>query len=327
MEKSTQATLEQSATQKVKVTLLLRGGGQYYVYMQSDEPLLRNLMTVLVARSQKPDQDLGGLFQIPIEQGQACLCFASHDLVGLITEPGIFIQPIDDPNTQTEPNIQTTHQPTTDPPLLVYPEPQIKPASETIIKSDYVQLDNFLTPEEKNRLLTYVLLQETAFVPTTTSTGEANYRESMVLYSFPDFFKLMVDRVKGTLPTIFKKLGMQPFAIADIEAQITSHNDGHFYKVHNDNGSQAVANREFTYVYYFHREPKSFSGGELWIYDSKIENSLYVKADTHHTVEPRNNSIVFFPSRYHHEVLPIKCPSRAFVDSRFTVNGWVRRQS
>ncbi|WP_333783600.1 hypothetical protein [Nostoc sp. 'Peltigera malacea cyanobiont' DB3992] len=26
-----------------------------------------------------------------------------------------------------------------------------------------------------------------------------------------------------------------------------------------------------------------------------------------------------------HEVLPVNCPSQAFGDSRFTINGWVRR--
>lgn len=34
--------------------------------------------------------------------------------------------------------------------------------------------------------------------------------------------------------------------------------------------------------------------------------------------------IIFFLSRYMHEVLPVKCPSRNFADSRFTINGWIR---
>jgi SM-20-related protein len=35
--------------------------------------------------------------------------------------------------------------------------------------------------------------------------------------------------------------------------------------------------------------------------------------------------LVVFPSRYLHEVLPVSCPSQTFADSRFTINGWVRR--
>jgi SM-20-related protein len=34
---------------------------------------------------------------------------------------------------------------------------------------------------------------------------------------------------------------------------------------------------------------------------------------------------VLFPSQYLHEVLPVRCPSHQFVDSRFTLNGWVRQ--
>jgi Rps23 Pro-64 3,4-dihydroxylase Tpa1-like proline 4-hydroxylase len=184
-----------------------------------------------------------------------------------------------------------------------------------------------LTLEEKNRLLDYVLQQESAFAPTSTSTGDLDYRRSMILYSFPEFSKLIVNRIKAILPDVFRTLGLSPFPLSQIESQLTSHNDGNYYKVHNDNGSPDTATREFTYVYYFYREPKPFSGGELIIYDSKIENNFYVQADSFKTVEPRNNSIVFFPSRYLHEVLPVSCPSKAFADSRFTINGWVRRQT
>jgi len=153
-----------------------------------------------------------------------------------------------------------------------------------------------------------------------------DYRRSMILHSFPEFSQIVVNRIQAILPDVFRKLNLPSFAIAEIEAQLTSHNDGNYYKVHNDNGSPDTATREFTYVYYFHQEPKAFSGGELLIYDSKIENNFYVKADSYKRVEPRNNSIVFFLSRYLHEVLPVNCPSKAFADSRFTINGWVRRQ-
>jgi SM-20-related protein len=127
------------------------------------------------------------------------------------------------------------------------------------------------------------------------------------------------------LPDVLAELGMPNFTIQQVESQLTAHNDGNYYKIHNDNGSPDTATRELTYVYYFHQEPKGFTGGELQIYDTQIQNNHYTQAPTFNTVEPRNNSIVFFLSRYMHEVLPISCPSRAFADSRFTINGWIRR--
>lgn len=294
-----QSAPQPSPSQEVKVQLLLAGGHQYTIYLKSDDSVLHTLLKTIVARSQKQEKGFYGLFQIPINGGHAALCFPSDDLVGMVTEPPVYVQ-------QTE---------------------EVKPQTPEILPSEYVQIDNFLTPEEKQRLLHYVLKHESAFVPTSTSTGLPDYRRSWILYSFPEFAELIASRIQAILPDVFRKLNLSPFPIADIETQLTAHNHGNYYKVHNDNGSADTATREFTYVYYFYREPKSFSGGELRLYDSKIENNFYVKADSHVTVEPRNNSIVFFLSRYLHEVLPVSCPTHAFADSRFTINGWIRRQT
>ena len=87
-----------------------------------------------------------------------------------------------------------------------------------------------------------------------------------------------------------------------------------------------VESRELTFVYYFYQDPKPFSGGELRFYDHKIENDVEVRADSFRIIEPHHNSLVVFRSCYHHEVLPIQCASQAFVHSRFTINGWIRRQ-
>lgn len=293
MEFSTQ----QSKPQDIKVKLLLTGGYQYTLYLKSDAPLLHSLMSAIASRCQSQETLIPCLLQIPIEEGRAALCFPSDQLVGLVTEPSVFWQKA----------------------------PEISPPVAEVLASEYVQIDNFLTVEEKKKLLEYVLQNEGDFVPTSTSTGDLNYRRSMILYSFPEFSTLITKRINAILPDVFRKLNHTAFPISEIETQLTSHNDGNYYKIHNDNGSSDTANREFTYIYYFHREPKPFSGGELLIYDSKIENNFYVNADSFHTVEPRNNSIVFFLSRYLHEVLPVSCPSQAFADSRFTINGWVRR--
>jgi SM-20-related protein len=292
-----QSALQQFESEDVKVKLLLSGGHEYNISLKSDAPVLHNLLTTVVARAYKQESACHGLFQIPMNEGSSLLCFPSEHLVGVVTEPPILVQQID----------------------------EVKPENADILPSSYVQIDNFFKPKEYKRLLEYVLKKESAFVPTSTSTNDENYRRSMVLYSFPEFSELIFKKIQAMIPDVISKLGLPPFSITQIESQMTSHNDGNYYKIHNDNGSPDTATRELTYVYYFYQEPKPFSGGELLIYDSKISNNLYVKAETFKTVEPRNNSIVFFLSRYMHEVLPVSCPSKAFADSRFTINGWVRR--
>jgi Rps23 Pro-64 3,4-dihydroxylase Tpa1-like proline 4-hydroxylase len=78
-------------------------------------------------------------------------------------------------------------------------------------------------------------------------------------------------------------------------------------------------------VYYFNREPKGFTGGELRIYDDVVRNGKLSSTDTFQVIEPRHNSIVFFQSAIMHEVMPVSMPSKQFRDARFTVNGWVER--
>lgn len=288
----------QVSPEQVTVTLLLAGGQEYTIAIDPNDGLLQDLYETLMLNDPQATKHL---FQIPIHNGQAVLAFPSDRLVGLITEPPLIIERQDQP------------------------EPSVIAQSHDPLISEYLQIDNFLTDAEHQQLLNYVLQRQPDFQPTTTFTGAANYRESVVLYSFPDFEDLFRKRLQQIFPSVVQQFGIAPFQLTSIESQLTAHNDGQFYKVHNDNGSQDTATRELTYVYYFYREPKSFTGGELVIYDSKVENNYYVQADTFKTVEPRNNSIVFFLSRYMHEVLPVRCHSGDFVDSRFTINGWFRR--
>jgi Rps23 Pro-64 3,4-dihydroxylase Tpa1-like proline 4-hydroxylase len=195
-----------------------------------------------------------------------------------------------------------------------------------ILPSDFVQVQDFLSTVELEQLFEFVMKQENNFLPTTNSDNDPDYRRSMFLPIFEPFSELLINRVKAAVPQLINHFKVAPFHINYVEAQLTAHNDGNYYKVHNDNGSSDTATRELSYVYYFNREPKAFFGGELSIYDSKIENNFYVAADSFQTVQPLNNSIVFFLSRYMHEVLPVSCPSQSFADSRFTINGWVRKR-
>ncbi|WP_427157512.1 2OG-Fe(II) oxygenase [Aliinostoc sp. HNIBRCY26] len=297
---SIQQNLQPSASQNIKVQLLLAGGHQYTVYLNSDTTILHSLLTIIAARAYKQESASSKLFQIPINEGHAVLCFSSDQLVGVVTEPPVWLQQVDNTNNNNS-------------------------IDSNILNSHYIQIDNFLSSSEHEQLIQYVLARKSHFIPTSTSTSDENYRRSMVLYSFPEFHELIINKIKNIVPDITSKLNIPSFNISQIEGQITAHNDGNYYKIHNDNGSPDTAKRELTYVYYFYQEPKRFSGGELLIYDSKIENNYYVQAESYKTVEPRNNSIVFFLSRYMHEVLPVSCPSQDFADSRFTVNGWVHR--
>lgn len=193
-----------------------------------------------------------------------------------------------------------------------------------IIPTPYALIDDFLSPSQLSELLSYSINKYPEFVSTINSANDPDYRRSLYLPHFPEFSDLMISLVRKITPQIISHLRIDNFEIGAIESQLTAHNHGNYYKIHNDSGSPDTDTRVLTYVYYYHREPKGFTGGELVIYNSKIENGCYVADDSHKAIQPTNNTIVFFPSYCMHEVLPVTCPSEYFTDSRFTINGWVR---
>ena len=290
----TQSTISNVPLTDVQVTLLLEGGHRHTLRLEPNASLLRQLLGCLsdpvAARSQR-------LFQIPIDEGRSLLSFPGDRLIGLVTNP----------------------------PIVVQSGHSTAAAKPDVIPSRYIQYFNFLHADAHAQLVDWVAHHEDEFVGSTTSTNAADYRRSLVLYNLPDIAKVLQTRIQAMMPNVLADLAIAPFQPSDIEAQLTAHNDGHYYHVHNDNGSPDTATRRLTYVYYFYQPPKAFSGGELRIYDSRIRNQVYEQAESFHTITPDDNSIIFFPSHYMHEVMPIQCPSRNFAHSRFTINGWVRQ--
>jgi Rps23 Pro-64 3,4-dihydroxylase Tpa1-like proline 4-hydroxylase len=205
-------------------------------------------------------------------------------------------------------------------------------ALDKILPAQCVILDEFLAPAELDALLRYALEHEQDFqVSEVLSPGgpgmvDYEHRQSRVLFDLGNSPATVVDRIHSCLPRILPKLGRGEFSISQIEAQITASNDGDFFRSHQDNGHAETATREVTFVYFFHREPKAFSGGELRIYDTRRENGGYIPTKNYRVITPQQNQIVLFASSLAHEITPVTCASRAFADSRFTLNGWLRRK-
>jgi Rps23 Pro-64 3,4-dihydroxylase Tpa1-like proline 4-hydroxylase len=195
-----------------------------------------------------------------------------------------------------------------------------------------VVLDEFLAPQELEQLTRFSLEHEADFqtsevLSPKAEDGMVNYdhRRSRVLMDLGLHQDLMLERIKSVLPEVLKKLDMDEFSPAAVEAQITASNDGDFFHFHSDNASDRVASRYLTFVYFFHREPQPFEGGELRIHDAHLEGDEYMSEGSYQSIVPRQNQIVFFPCQLMHEITEVKCPSQRFADSRFTVNGWLRR--
>ena len=202
----------------------------------------------------------------------------------------------------------------------------------TVLPAQCVVLDEFLVPQELEELIRFTLEREADFsasevVSPSADGGIINYehRRSRVLMDLAHHRDVILARIKAVLPQVLGTLGMAEFAISDVEAQLTASNHGDFFHFHSDNGSDRVASRRLTFVYFFHREPRQFEGGELRIHDARLEEGTYVSQGSYQTIAPQQNQIVFFPCELLHEITSVNCASRRFADSRFTLNGWLRR--
>lgn len=201
-----------------------------------------------------------------------------------------------------------------------------------VLPASCVLLDEFLMPSEVEELLRYALEREQQFVVSEViSPGvraglvDYEHRRSRVLYDMGAPGSMLVKRVEECLPRILPRLACGRFPIARVEAQMTASNHGDFFRWHCDDGQEEVARREITFVYFFHREPKEFQGGELRIYQSVRTAGGYIPAGAPQVIVPQQNQLVIFPSALAHEITPVECSSGQFAGSRFTLNGWFHR--
>jgi Rps23 Pro-64 3,4-dihydroxylase Tpa1-like proline 4-hydroxylase len=201
-----------------------------------------------------------------------------------------------------------------------------------IVRAQSVVLDEFLSPEEVQELIRFTLAHEADFRTSEVispsgepETTDYSHRRSRVLMELGPHEDVILNRIRGVLPSVLEQLGMDEFPVTRTEVQITASNDGDFFHAHCDDSQDMIASRRMTFVYFFHREPNQFEGGELRLHDSRRTGHHPVSAGTYETIIPRQNQIVFFPCSTLHEISEVRCQSRAFADSRFTVNGWLHQ--
>lgn len=196
----------------------------------------------------------------------------------------------------------------------------------------FVVLEDFLLPAELPALLEFALRRESAFKISEVTRPNSmvvdidyEHRRSKVLFNLEQHRNFLAHRIESYLPWVLYKLGCPSFSASHVEMQLTASNDGGFFRKHTDNMLGQCRTREITFVYYFYREPKAFTGGELRVYDTRYANGRAAPLENFHTFVPAQNQVVFFSAYLFHEILPVRCPSTAFADSRFTLNGWIHR--
>jgi len=196
------------------------------------------------------------------------------------------------------------------------------------------QYRDFLSADEHEALIEWTIASRERFVPARLSGHvlDTGRRIAERLHDIGPHRPVFERRLNENIADIFRRTGSRPFEIEYVELEVAAHGDGAFFGAHSDipvgPGRQPVGgdrsgtqDRLISAVYYFHSEPKRFTGGTLRLYrlgDHEAEGDFI-------EFEPDQNSLVVFPSWARHEVRPVGCPDCRFDDYRFAVNAWLCR--
>ena len=194
----------------------------------------------------------------------------------------------------------------------------------------WVQMRDFLTQVERQQVWEQARKYRSRFRSSELAGGQVDRRgrSSQVLYKhhLGEIGSWFLERLESEFSGKWPQLQMLPLRIDHRELQLTRHSRGDFFKIHKDSGSgDQSRTRRVTFVYYFHGLSKRFTGGDLLLYDTDLKLDTCATAFTR--IEPLNNSIIFFPSHFYHQVTPFLCEMDDFEDGRFTLNGWLHSET
>jgi hypothetical protein len=192
-------------------------------------------------------------------------------------------------------------------------------------RCNIVRFANFLPSSIAKSLLDEAIGLRERFAPASTIGPRTDERRSLICRPPDEMLAPLIREVTPRLTSIVGRLGLENRPFTGAECQLIASGHGDFYKSHTDNNRSERSPRKMTFVYYLHRQPAGFTGGELRLYDDQPNENPLELASSFQTVQPTHNSIVFFNPSTVHEVMPIAVPSQQFQDSRFAINGWLLR--
>jgi len=195
--------------------------------------------------------------------------------------------------------------------------------------SEFIVIKDFLSEENNERIMNYVLNKEqefkTANILYNGSKVQSEDRVALNLYDLGELRALFLKELEGRVDEVYRELGIKPVEVPEFDMQIAAMgNGGRFIKhidtvIHKDWELQRVV----TFVYYFNTVPKKFSGGELKVFPMGFKDGNTEPVN----LVPENNMLVGFPSFIAHEVLPVQLEDNRFDNYRFNLLCLICRKS
>lgn len=191
----------------------------------------------------------------------------------------------------------------------------------------YIHRQGFLNEDLNKSILTYAVERANDFelskVYSKGMQSISNLRSSSILKDLGSYKEVFTAHILEFIPEMIQDLQISQFSIGEIELEFAAHGDKAFFVPHIDTvvHEQTATPRMISAVYYFHSQPRKFTGGDLRLHTVPIGSDEVSPKD----ISPDNNSLLVFPSFAPHEVLPVAAPDVEFKDWRFAVNCWIHR--
>ena len=206
----------------------------------------------------------------------------------------------------------------------------------------HAQFEDFLAESGRSALLDWTLANQAEFKEAkvfyrggTAKRLDPNVRQALRHVGAGPFEALLEERLLDALPQVMAAAAYSGPEPRSIELELVAYGEGAHFAPHIDipvgaartpTGKEKGEDRLITAVYYFHREPKAFSGGKLRLYRFGADASdPALNEEGSIAFEPIQNSLLVFPSWAQHSVERVSCPSGRFADYRFAINCWFCR--
>jgi hypothetical protein len=274
---------------EVRVKLLLRGSHCWEFCCDDDDPIVFGLVSAL------PGADVGGnlphdgLVQIETRTGER-LFLTRSSLVSLE------IAPVADPL-----KFVGTKR-------LAAPSDSFPPG--TSVPSPFVLANNALPDDVHAALIAHVLNQDAAAMASWSGMCELSLGplEDPVVRALRSRIA-HGGSIIGVSDQTEIEVEISLFAIGDTQAVSWDHTPADILHM----------------MYHFHKQPKGFSGGGVRLFDGRIENGMKHATASFRDVEIGDNNLLIFPQNVVSAGLPVRCPTRSFVDGLFGIRGSLRR--
>ena len=190
----------------------------------------------------------------------------------------------------------------------------------------FVRIENFLPRTEHERVLAIALSLASRFQQARLGSGEHRHvdesrRRGLAIDQVGcDALRgLLVPRLRPLLSSIQERLRLctppPPHRFSHIDLAAYPH--GNFGGAHCDTSPRPYPRLSLNAVYFFHRQPLAFTGGDLLLYDTDVETGISSRL-AFSRIAPTSNSLVLLPASYFHAVTQVASRSSELRDARLS---------